>query len=144
MLRNIDHFGADSMRSIYIIVTHKFPTIAARGLNTQTCGVKTEVMWAVYCIHTLSKVSFFNVIMCRFSTIDLDHYIPVWCAPVLAVDFITFSFEAIQPIYMKFMHDLNEFRKGLTRIVHIQGLFISISGTQRFAYIRQIDKNVFN
>ena len=72
MLRSIDHFGADSMRSIYIIVTHKIPTYAARGLNTQICGVKTEVMWAVHCIHTLSKVSFFDFIMCRFWTIDLD------------------------------------------------------------------------
>ena len=72
MLRSIDHFGADSMRSIYIIVTHKIQTYAARGLNTQTCRVKTEVMCAVHCIYTLSKVSFFDFIMCRFSTIDLD------------------------------------------------------------------------
>ena len=61
-------------------------------------------------------------------------------------NFITFYFELLlhRYMYMNILYYPNDDEVDPTENIHIQVLFISISRILRFAYIKQIDNNVFN
>ena len=61
-------------------------------------------------------------------------------------NFITFYFEALlhRYMYMNILYYPYDDEVDPTENIHIKVVFISISRILRFAYIKQIDNNVFN